>query len=66
MHDLEGGGMDRVPAEVAQEVGVLLEHEDVDARPGEQHPEHHARRTAARDAAAHRNHLCRHTVGRGG
>ena len=30
-HDVEGRGMDGVAAKVAQEVGMLLEHDDVDA-----------------------------------
>ena len=44
--------MDRVAAEVAQEVGVLLEHHDVDAGARQQQAEHHAGRPAADDAAA--------------
>ena len=43
--------MDGVAGEVAQEVGVLLQHQDVDARAREQEGEHHAGRPAARDAA---------------
>ena len=43
--------MDRVAAEVAQEVGVLLQHDDVDAGAREQEAEHHAGRPAAGDAA---------------
>jgi hypothetical protein len=31
VHDLEGRGMDRVAAEITEEVGVLLEHDHVDA-----------------------------------
>ena len=54
VHDLERGGMDRIAAEVAQEVGVLLEHDDLHARPRQQQAEHHPGRPAARDAAARR------------
>ena len=52
VHDLERGGMDRVSPKVAQEVGVLLEHDDVDTRAGEEQTEHHPGRAAAGDAAA--------------
>ena len=40
---LEGRGMNGVAAKVAQEVGVLLEHDDVDAGARQQEAEHHAR-----------------------
>ena len=33
--------MDGVAAEVAQEVGVLLQHDHIDAGTGEQEAEHH-------------------------
>ncbi len=59
VHQLERRGMDGVPAEVAEEVRVLLQHEHVDARAREQVTQHHPRRTAPRDAAAHRD-LVRH------
>src|SRR6516225_950879 len=48
-HDFECRRMDRVAAEIAEEIGVLLEHRDVDAGPGQQVSEHHPGRTAARD-----------------
>ena len=54
VHDLERGRMDRVAAEVAQEVGVLLEHEDLDACVGEEQPEHHPGRPSAGDATGRR------------
>ena len=54
VHHLERRGMDGVAAEVAQEVGVLLQHHDVDAGARQQQPEHHAGRTAAGDAAGGR------------
>ncbi len=47
---LEGGGVDGVAAEVAEEVGVLFEHGDGKASAGEQQAEHHPCRTAADDA----------------
>ena len=40
--------MNRVAAKVAEEVAVLLEHDDVDAGAGEQKPEDRTGRTAAR------------------
>ena len=43
--------MDRVAAEVAKEIGVLLQHDDVEAGAREQVAEHDAGRPAARDAA---------------
>ena len=53
VHHLERRGMDRVAAKIAQEVGMLLEHRDVDAGAREQKAEHHAGRPAVDDAAAH-------------
>ena len=43
----EGRGMHCVAAEVAQEVGVLLQHGDLDAGSGQQQSEHHAGGAAA-------------------
>ncbi len=43
--------VDGVAAEVAQEVAVLLEHDDAHAAPGEQQAEHEAGGTAADDDA---------------
>ena len=70
VHHLERRGMDRVAAKVAQEVGVLLQHHDVDAGARQQEAEHHAGRPAADDAAARverRSHadqpLARHVAG---
>ena len=51
LHDVERRGMDRVAAKVAQEIGVLLEHHDVDAGARQQKSQHHPRRPAAGDAA---------------
>ena len=42
-HDVEGRGMDGVAAKVAQEVGMLLEHDDVDAGARQQEAEHELR-----------------------
>jgi hypothetical protein len=49
MHEFQSRGVDRVAAEIAKEVGVLLEHDDVDAGTGQEEAEHHAGRTAASD-----------------
>ena len=38
--DLEGGRVDGVAAEIAQEIGMLLEHDHVDAGAREQEAEH--------------------------
>ena len=51
MEELEGGGVDGVAAEVAEEVGVLFEDGDVDAGAGEEEAEHDAGGAAADDAA---------------
>src|ERR1700761_7432552 len=49
VHDLERGGVDRVAAEIAEEVAVLFQDDDVDAGSGEQITEHDAGRPAAGD-----------------
>jgi hypothetical protein len=51
-HHLERRGVDGVAAEIAQEIGVLLQHDGVDAGARQQRPQHHPRRPAADDAAA--------------
>jgi hypothetical protein len=62
VHDLERRGMDRVTAEITQEIRVLFQHHDVDAGAGEQVAEHHAGRTTARDGASRGNLLARHVL----
>ena len=47
--ELEGGGVDGVAAEVAEEVGVFFEDEDFDAGAGEEEAEDHAGGAAAGD-----------------
>jgi hypothetical protein len=44
--------MNGVAAEVAQEIGMLLENHDIDSRPCKQKAKHHASRPAARNTAA--------------
>ena len=46
-----GRRMDRVAAKVAEEIGVLLQHDHVDAGARQQEARHHAGRPAARDHA---------------
>ena len=54
VEDPQRRGVDGVAAEVAEEVGVLLEHDDVDAGAREQQPEHRAGGSAAGDDAGGR------------
>ena len=51
VHDLERRGMNGVAAEIAQKIGVLLQHHDVDAGAGQQEAQHHAGGTAAGNGA---------------
>ena len=43
--------MNRVAAEIAKEIGVLLQHHDLNAGARQQESEHHAGGAAAGDAA---------------
>ena len=49
VEDLHRRGMDRVAAEIAEEVGMLFEDADLAAGAGEQQAGHHARGPAADD-----------------
>ncbi len=51
IHHLEGRRMDRVAAKIAEEIGVLFEHQHIGACAGEDEAEHHAGGPSARDAA---------------
>ena len=53
VHHLERRGMDGVAAEVAEEIRVLLQDDDVDAGTRQQEAQHHAGRTAAGHHALH-------------
>ena len=55
------GGVHGVAAEVAQEVGVLLQHGDLDAGPGQQQPQDHPGGPAA-DHEAGRALVIRHAL----
>jgi len=50
VEELQGGGVDGVAAEVAEEVGVFFEDGDGDARAGEEEAEHDAGGASADDA----------------
>ena len=52
IHHLERRGMHGVAAKITEEIGVLLQHHDIDAGTSEQIAKHHAGRSAADDAAA--------------
>ena len=52
VHHLQGRGMHGVAAEIAEEIGMLLQHHDVDPGAAQEISEHHAGGTAADDAAA--------------
>src|SRR5579885_906352 len=47
VHQFKRRWMNRVAAEVAQEIGVLLQYDCIDAGPSEQETEHHPRGAAA-------------------
>jgi hypothetical protein len=49
--------MDRIPAKITQKIGVLFEHEYIDAHTREKKPQHHAGRATSGNAAASVNHL---------
>jgi hypothetical protein len=51
VHHLERGGVDRVAAEVAQEVAVLLQDDDINAHTSEKEAEHYAGWPSTGDAA---------------
>lgn len=50
VHQGQGRGVDRVAPEVPEEVGVLLEHHDRQAGPGQQDRQRHAGGATAHDA----------------
>ena len=52
VHHLQCRGMHGVAAEITEEIGVLLQHHDLDAGAAKQIAEHHAGRAAADDATA--------------
>src|SRR5690349_8591561 len=61
-HDLKCRGVDRIATEVAQEIGMLIEHENRDPGSREQKAQHHTGGAPAGDAAANRNLRIRHDI----
>src|SRR5437667_1266436 len=57
MHNLECGWMDRVTTELTQEIGMLFEYENIDARPRKKKTQHHAGRATSSNAATSVNRL---------
>ena len=66
VHNFERGRVDGVATKVAQEVRVLLQHNDIDAGTSEEEAEHHPGRPAACDTTLSLNNLrsCRHACSR--
>jgi hypothetical protein len=61
VHDLQGGGMNGVAPEIAEEVAMFFEDGDGDFRASQEVAEHDARGSAAYYAAGGFNCLCGHT-----
>lgn len=61
-HDLESRGVDRIAAEIAQEIGMFFENENRDPGSSEQEAEHHTRGAPTGDAAANRNLGIHHDI----
>ena len=57
VHHLQGRGMHGVAAKIAEEVGVLFQHHDIDAGAAEQIAEHHSGGPAADDATTYFHRL---------
>src|SRR5215472_18861864 len=55
VHYFECRGVDRIAAEITQEIGMFLEDENRNPSPCQQKSQHHAGGAATRDAAADRN-----------
>jgi hypothetical protein len=64
VHQFQSRGVDRISAEIPQEIGVLLKNENRDPGSGKQESEHHTGRPATRDAAADRNLGVWHQISR--
>src|SRR5208282_1028986 len=62
IHDLERRRVDRIAAEVAQEVGMLFENQDSDPGSGQQQCQHHPGGAPSDDAATDRNLANAHRV----
>ena len=64
MHQLQRRGMDRIAAEIAKEISVFLENDDIDSGPRQQEAEHHPGRPAAGDRAPRSDRFRRHAAPR--
>src|SRR5262249_15196880 len=62
MHGFKSRGMDRVAAEVAQEVRMLFENRNIDSGSCKQKAKHHASGTSSRDTASDPKFFCRRRV----
>ena len=51
VHDIQRGWMDRVPAEIAHEIGMFFKYERIHAHARQKQPQHHAGRATSHDAA---------------
>jgi hypothetical protein len=51
-HRFQRRGVEGVAAEIAQEVGVFFENDDLDSRPRQEIRQHHPGRSAAGDTTA--------------
>jgi len=49
VHDIQRGWMNRVSAEIAQEIGMLFKYERIHAHACQKQPQHHAGGAASRD-----------------
>jgi hypothetical protein len=58
MHQVQSGWVKRIAAEVAEEVGVLLQDHDLNSGTREKKSEHQAGWSSAGDAATGLNVLC--------
>jgi hypothetical protein len=52
VHDLQGGGVDGVTAEVPEEIGVFFQHHQIYSGASQQKAQHDTGRPTAHDAAA--------------
>src|SRR5262245_21556148 len=61
-HHLERRGVDRIATKITQEIAVLFQHQNFDARARQEIAQHHTGRAAAGDAAAHGYFLHHHDI----
>ena len=61
-HQLKRRGMNRVAAKIAKEIGMLLQHHDMNAGARQQKSKHYPSRAAAGDAALRRDRRVGHVL----